>query len=109
VLADWVAKTAWVDFLPQDPALRSNTSVCLRVTDPRITQLPDAAQATFAKRLSELLERENVALDVASYRSAPPGLRIWCGATVEASDVELLTPWLDWAFEVSVKEQLELA
>jgi phosphoserine aminotransferase len=105
-LADWVAKTAWVDFLPQDPAQRSNTSVCLRVTDPRITQLPHAAQAAFAKRLSDLLERENVALDTASYRSAPPGLRIWCGATVEASDVELLTPWLDWAFEVSLQEPL---
>jgi len=98
VLADWVAKTAWVDFLPEDPALRSNTSVCLRVTDPRITGLPEAAQAAFAKRMSDLLERENVALDAASYRSAPPGLRIWCGATVEASDVEALTPWLDWAF-----------
>ena len=104
VLADWVAKTDWVDFLPQDPALRSNTSVCLRVTDPRITQLPAAAQATFAKRLSDTLERENVALDVASYRSAPPGLRIWCGATTESSDLEALTPWLDWAFEVCLKE-----
>lgn len=98
VLADWVARTAWVDHLAADPATRSNTSVCLTVVDPRVTALAPAAQGDFAKALAALLEKEGVALDAASYRSAPPGLRIWCGATIERSDVEALTPWLDWAF-----------
>jgi phosphoserine aminotransferase len=102
VLADWVAKTPFVEFLASDPAVRTNTGVCLKVVDPRITQLPAAEQAAFAKQLSELLERENVAVDAASYRSAPPGLRIWCGATIEASDLEALTPWIEWAFETCV-------
>lgn len=104
VLAHWVARTSWVDFLAEDAAARSNTSVCLKVTDPRVTSLAPAAQADFAKRLASLLEREAVALDAASYRSAPPGLRLWCGATVEQSDVEALVPWLDWAFERCVTE-----
>jgi phosphoserine aminotransferase len=69
-----------------------------------VTSQPAAAQAAFAKRLNELLERENVALDAASYRSAPPGLRIWCGATIERSDLELLTPWIDWAFQTCLAE-----
>jgi len=99
VIADWVARTAWVDFLAADPAVRSNTSVCLKVTDPRVTGLAPEAQGDFAKRLAALLEGEGVALDAASYRSAPPGLRLWCGATVERDDVEALMPWLDWAFE----------
>jgi phosphoserine aminotransferase len=97
-LTDWVRRTPWVDFLPPDVATRSNTSVCLKVVDERITSLPEPVQAEFAKSLATLLEKEGVALDAASYRSAPPGLRIWCGATVEASDVSALTPWLDWAF-----------
>lgn len=97
-LADWVARTAWVDFLAADPATRSNTSVCIKVVDPRVTGLSDDAQAEFAKKLAALLEKEGVALDAASYRSAPPGLRLWCGATVETDDVIALTPWLDWAF-----------
>jgi phosphoserine aminotransferase len=102
VLADWVAKTPWVDFLAEDAATRSNTSVCLKVVDPKILALPAEAQADFAKKLSSLLEKEGAALDIGGYRDAPPGLRIWCGATVEASDLEALTPWLDWAFaEVS--------
>ena len=99
VLAEWVARTSWVDFLVADAAIRSNTSVCLRVADERVTSLPDAAQAEFAKNLSAILEKEGVALDAASYRSAPPGLRIWCGATIEQVDVRHLTPWLDWAFD----------
>jgi phosphoserine aminotransferase len=99
VLADWAANTPWVDFLAGDPATRSNTSVCLKVVDPRITSLNDEGQAEFAKKLASLLEKEGAALDAASYRAAPPGLRIWCGSTVDASDVEALTPWLDWAFE----------
>jgi phosphoserine aminotransferase len=98
VLHQWVARTAWVDFLVSDPTIRSNTSVCLKVIDERVTSLPVETQAEFAKHLTTLLEKERVALDAASYRSAPPGLRLWCGATIEKSDLELLTPWLDWAF-----------
>ncbi|MEO7964266.1 MAG: phosphoserine transaminase [Gemmatimonadaceae bacterium] len=103
VIADWVGRTAWVDFLAEDPSTRSNTSVCLKIVDPRVVRLDEDAQATFAKDLSSVLEREEVALDAASYRSAPPGLRIWCGATVERDDVAALTPWLDWAFERCVE------
>lgn len=99
VLARWVDKTSWVEFLAADPAIRSNTSVCLKVVDPRVTALDEAAQADFAKKLASALEKEAVALDIGGYRDAPPGLRIWCGATVETSDLEALTPWLDWAFE----------
>ncbi len=98
VLADWVAKTPWVDFLAATPEIRSNTSVCLKVVDPKITALPEDAQADFAKKLASLLEKEGAALDIGGYRDAPAGLRIWCGATVEASDLEALTPWLDWAY-----------
>jgi phosphoserine aminotransferase len=104
VLEDWAAKTPWVGFLAADPAIRSNTSVCLKVVDPRVTALSDDAQADFAKKLASALEKEGVAYDVAGYRDAPAGLRIWCGATVEASDLEALTPWLDWAFETTVSE-----
>ena len=98
VLADWVAKTPWVDFLAATPEIRSNTSVCLKVVDPKISALSEDAQADFAKKLAGLLEKEGAALDIGGYRDAPAGLRIWCGATVEASDLEALTPWLDWAF-----------
>ncbi len=108
VLARWVEKTAWVAFLAADPAARSNTSVCLKVVDPKITALPGKAQAEFAKKLASLLEKEGVALDVGSYRDAPPGLRIWCGATVDHTDLEALTPWLDWAF-ASVSAELSPA
>ena len=97
-LAAWVEKTDWVDFLAADPASRSNTSVCLKVVDARITALSDDAQADFAKKLAGALEKEGAALDIGGYRDAPAGLRIWCGATVETSDLEALTPWLDWAF-----------
>ena len=98
VISDFVAKTPWIDFLAADPAIRSNTSVCLKVSDPAITALPADAQAAFAKALVGFLEKEKVALDIGAYRDAPPGLRIWCGATVEASDLAALMPWLDWAF-----------
>ena len=97
-IAAWVERTAWVDFLATDPASRSNTSVCLKVTDPAVTALPPAGQADFAKKLAAALEKEAVALDIGGYRDAPPGLRIWCGATVDTDDLEALTPWLDWAF-----------
>ena len=102
VLTEWVERTPWVDFLVSDAAIRSNTSVCLKVVDARVTSLPQAGQAEFAKNLSSILEKEGVALDAASYRSAPPGLRIWCGATIEQSDLQSLTPWLDWAFAKSL-------
>ncbi len=98
VLADWKAKTPWVDFLAADPAIRSNTSVCLKVIDPAITALPADAQADFAKKLVAAVEKEGAGFDFAHYRDAPAGLRIWCGATVEAKDVEILTAWIDWAF-----------
>jgi phosphoserine aminotransferase len=97
-IADWVAKTPWVDFLATDPAIRSNTSVCLKVVDPQITSLSADAQAAFAKSLASAVEKEGVGYDLGSYRDAPPGLRIWCGATVERDDVVALTAWLDWAF-----------
>jgi len=108
VLDAWVAKTDWVAFLAEDAASRSNTSVCLKVVDPRVTGLSADAQADFAKKLASVLEKEGVALDVGGYRDAPPGLRIWCGATVETSDVDALTPWLDWAF-ASVAAELQAA
>jgi phosphoserine aminotransferase len=108
ILADWVGKTAWVDFLAQDPATRSNTSVCLKVVDPKVTALSPEDQADFAKKLASILEKEGVALDIGGYRDAPPGLRIWCGATVETSDLDALTPWLDWAF-ASVSADLATA
>jgi phosphoserine aminotransferase len=98
VLADWKAKTQWIDFLAQDPAIRSNTSVCMKVIDPAITSLTPDAQSDFAKKLVALVEKEGAGYDFAHYRDAPPGLRIWCGATVEAGDVALLTQWIDWAF-----------
>jgi phosphoserine aminotransferase len=98
VIANWVARTPWIAFLAEEQAIRSNTSVCLKVADPAVTSLPLDAQASFAKGMASLLEKEGVAYDIAFYRDAPPGLRIWCGATVEASDVEALTPWLDWAY-----------
>lgn len=103
-LYEWIARTGWVDCLAEDPATRTNTGVCLKVIDPRIVALSDEGQAEFAKKLSGLLEKEGVALDAASYRSAPPGLRIWCGATIETSDVEALLPWLDWAFAAAMTE-----
>ncbi len=108
VLADWVAKTPWVDFLAETAEIRSNTSVCLKVVDPKIAGLSADAQADFAKKLAARLEKEGAALDIGGYRDAPAGLRIWCGATVDASDVEALTPWLDWAF-AAVSAELEAA
>ena len=98
VLAEWVAATPWIDFLARDAAIRSNTSVCLKFVDPAVASLPPDAQAAFAKAVAGALEKEGVAYDIAYYRDAPPGLRIWCGATVERHDVEALVPWLEWAF-----------
>ncbi len=98
VLDAWVRKTPWIAHLVADPAIRSNTSVCLKIVDPAVAALPEPDQRAFVKRLCGLLEEEGVAYDIAGYRNAPPGLRIWCGATVEAEDVAALGPWLDWAF-----------
>ena len=98
VIADWVARTPWIDFLTRDPAVRSNTSVCLRVVDPAVGRLSAEAQAAFTKGIAATLENEAVAYDINAYRDAPAGLRIWCGSTVESSDVAALTPWLDWAY-----------
>ncbi len=108
VLADWKAKTPWIDFLAKDPSIRSNTSVCLKVVDPTITSLSADAQVDFAKKLVAMVEKENAGFDFAHYRDAPAGLRIWCGATVEAKDVALLTQWIDWAF-AEAKAQLPKA
>jgi phosphoserine aminotransferase len=108
VIADWVAHAPWIDFLSKDQATRSNTSVCLKVVDPAVTVLAPEAQAAFVKTLAAALEKENVAYDIDAYRDAPPGLRIWCGSTVEASDVAALTQWLDWAF-AKTKEALPKA
>jgi len=97
-LSKWVAKTDWVDHLCADPSIRSNTSVCLKIVDPEIASRDDAAQRAFVKTMEKALEKENAAYDIGGYRDAPPGLRIWCGATVDTADVEALGPWLDWAF-----------
>ena len=98
VIADWIARARWIDFLARDPTSRSNTSVCLKVVDPSITSLTADAQAAFIKGIAAALDKEGVAYDIDSYRDAPPGLRIWCGSTVERADVEALTLWLDWAY-----------
>jgi phosphoserine aminotransferase len=107
-IADWVARTPWIDFLAKDPAIRSNTSVCLKVVDPAVLKLSPDAQAAFVKNVAGALEKEGVAYDIDAYRDAPPGLRVWCGATIEAADVEALTLWLDWAF-TRAKEALAKA
>ncbi len=96
-IARWVERTPWVDFLAEQPECRSPTSICLKITASWFTSLAPDAQAASAKRLASLLESEGVAYDIASYRDAPPGLRIWGGATVETADIEALLPWLDWA------------
>ncbi|MHA7873356.1 MAG: phosphoserine transaminase [Hyphococcus sp.] len=97
-LSSWVKKTPWIDFLCADPSLRSNTSVCLKIIDDAITRLEDNAQRNVVKAMAKRLEDEGVAFDIAGYRDAPPGLRVWCGATIETSDIDALCPWLDWAF-----------
>lgn len=98
VLHDWIDRTPWIANLAVDRATWSNTSVCLKIADPAVSSLSAAAQADFAKAMVGLLEKECVAFDIGSYRDAPAGLRIWCGSTVETSDVEALVPWLEWAF-----------
>ena len=94
----WVEATPWIEHLACDPATRSNTSVCLRFAKDSVRGLDEEGQAALVKAMAALLEAEGAAFDVASYRDAPPGLRVWCGATVETEDVKALGPWLDWAF-----------
>ncbi|HSD92469.1 MAG TPA: phosphoserine transaminase [Methyloceanibacter sp.] len=108
VIAEWVGRTAWVEFLARVPETRSNTSVCLKIVDPEVLALPPEMRDAFPLRMASLLDVENAAKDIASYRAAPPGLRIWTGATVERSDVEALLPWLDWAF-AEVKQAIARA
>ena len=108
IVNDWVARTPWIENLAADPATRSNTSVCLKVVDPAVAKLSVDAQWTFVKDLVALLEKDGIAYDIANHRDAPPGLRIWCGATVEEADVEKLLPWLDWAY-AKAKEALPKA
>ncbi len=103
MLEAWVAQSDWAGFLCEDPELRSNTGVTLKVVDPRVAGLDKDDQAAFMKTMTGLLEAEGVAFDANGYRDAPPGLRIWCGATVEPSDVAKLTPWLDWAYAETVQ------
>ncbi|HEY9852563.1 MAG TPA: phosphoserine transaminase [Leptolyngbyaceae cyanobacterium] len=104
-IAKWVAQSNWADFLAEKPETRSCTSICLKIVDTAFTSLSPEDQAKFAKKLAKLLEKQQVAYDIAPYRAAPPGLRIWGGATVETSDIEALLPWLDWAY-ATVKSEL---
>ena len=108
-LNEWVERTAWVEFLGSHESIRSTTSVCLKIVDEAVAGLADADQTAFVKAMTKLLDAESVAYDIAGYRDAPPGLRIWCGATVEASDVGALIPWLEWAFEATKAEQVAQA
>ncbi|MBW8727943.1 MAG: phosphoserine transaminase [Inquilinus limosus] len=107
-VAAWVARTPWVDFLAADPVIRSCTSICLKIVDPAVTVLDDEAQAAVPKKIASLLEKEGVAFDINGYRDAPPGLRIWGGATIDTADLEALLPWLDWAYQ-RARAELKLA
>jgi phosphoserine aminotransferase len=100
-LDEWVQKTPWIEHLAIDPATRSNTSVCLKFAASAVEGLDEEAQLALVKKIASLLEAEDAAYDVAGYRDAPPGLRVWCGATVETADIEALGPWLDWAFHTA--------
>jgi phosphoserine aminotransferase len=105
-LEEWIGASKWAAFLAKDPKMRSSTSVCLKIVDRDVAALPAADQAKFAGAIASLLEKEGVAFDIGSYRDAPPGLRIWCGGTVEQADIEALTLWLDWAF-ATTKNQIQ--
>jgi phosphoserine aminotransferase len=104
-LSAWVERTPWIDFLASDAATRSTTSVCLKIVDPDLAGLDEDARYAFVVRMKTLLEAENAAFDVESYRKAPAGLRLWCGPTVETADIEAVTPWLDWAFAQAASER----
>jgi phosphoserine aminotransferase len=98
-VSEWVARTPWVEFLAEEPAIRSSTSICLKIVDSWFTALPDEERGKAAKKVASLLDAEGAAYDIGSYRDAPAGLRIWGGATVQKSDLEVLFPWIDWAYE----------
>ena len=104
-IENWVAKTDGFEFLAEDPASRSATSVCLKITDAWFQGLPEDEKTPFIKAMCKLLEEEHVAYDIAGYRDAPAGLRIWCGATVSGDDVEALMPWIGWAFAAAKMEK----
>ena len=99
---DWVADRDWIANLAENESERSNTGVCLKIVDPRVTALPKEDQATFAKSIVTLLGEENVALDFGAYRTAPPGFRLWVSGLTPIEDVKAVLPWLDWAFETKV-------
>jgi phosphoserine aminotransferase len=103
-LAEWVERTDWIAFLSDRPEIRSTTSVCLKFTDARVAALDEAGQKAFVMRFKALLEDEGAVYDMEPHRNAPPGLRLWCGGTVETADVNAATPWLEWAFETAVEE-----
>ena len=103
-VAQWVDKTPWVAFLAEEPETVSNTSICLKIVDPKIKALGQTEQAAFAKTITTLLADAEVAYDIGAYRTAPAGLRIWGGPTVDPSDTALLLPWLDWAFATAKSE-----
>jgi phosphoserine aminotransferase len=107
-LSQWVERTPWIDFLTPDPAWRSPTSVCMKLADPALTSMSLDQQAAFCKRLTSILEKEGVAYDIGSYRDAPPGLRVWCGATIESDDIQALVAWLDWAY-AAVRAETDVA
>ncbi|MCL2384428.1 MAG: phosphoserine transaminase [Alphaproteobacteria bacterium] len=108
-LSDWIEHTPFVDFLATDPKIRSNTSVCCKIVDPVVASLPQAGQVAFCKSIENLLDEEKVAYDIGAYRDAPPGLRVWCGATIETSDILALTPWLDFSFATVKAEHARAA
>jgi phosphoserine aminotransferase len=100
----WVQRTDWVEYLAEDPATRSTTSVCLKIVDARVAAMDDDSRRGLVSRMKALVEEEGAAFDIESHRNAPAGLRIWCGCTVDVADIEALTPWLDWAFETALSE-----
>jgi len=108
-LAEWAERTEWIAFLPEQPEIRSTTSVCLKFVDPRVAALDEAGQKAFVKRFKALLEGEGAVYDMEPHRNAPPGLRLWCGCTVETADVVAATPWLEWAFQTAVSELAQSA
>jgi phosphoserine aminotransferase len=103
-LDEWVRRTDWIDYLAEEPATQSTTSVCLKIIDPRVTAMPEDDRQALVRRMKALVEAEGAAFDIESHRNAPAGLRVWCGCTVDTADIEALTPWLDWAFETALAE-----
>src|SRR5208337_1740439 len=101
VIEDWVAQSSWAGFLAEEKAIRSSTSICLKIVDPAYRALSVEDQAKHAKSIVSLLDKEGAAYDIGAYRDAPAGLRVWGGATVETADIEALLPWLDWAYGVA--------